>query len=80
LLFGRRNLLCACAAVYDQKEAEMTLVIDLISWCGTAAIIALFRYAWTHRKRKPEKRKRLPKLDRIGKSRAAEREWQNKPL
>ena len=52
-------------------------IIDAIVIAFLLAIVALFRYAWKHRKR-TVKRKRVPLErtgERYGKSRAAEREW-----
>lgn len=51
-------------------------VADWIVLALLAAIVKLLHYVWTNRKR-TLKRKRVPleRRDRIGKSRAAEREW-----
>lgn len=51
-------------------------VVDWIALAIVVGIIKLLHYVWTNRKR-PEPRKRVPleRMERIGKSRAAEREW-----
>lgn len=55
-------------------------VVDVIFGALLLAIVIVIRYAWTHRKITPQ-RKRI-KLDRngerYGKSRAAERDWGKK--
>lgn len=51
-------------------------VVDLIALAIIIAIVKLFHYVWTNRKRNsPAKRVKLERKERIGKSRAAEREW-----
>lgn len=51
-------------------------VVDWIALAILVAIIKLFHYVWTHRKvNSPAKRVKLERKERIGKSRAAEREW-----
>lgn len=51
-------------------------VVDWIALAIAVAIIKLLHYVWTNRKRtEPPKRAPLERMERIGKSRAAEREW-----
>lgn len=53
-------------------------IVDLIALAILAAILKLFHYVWTNRKRTvPRKRVKLEPKERVGKSRAAEREWRN---
>lgn len=51
-------------------------VVDWIALAIVVGIIKLLHYVWTNRKRpEPRKRVSLERMERIGKSRAAEREW-----
>lgn len=51
-------------------------IVDLIALAIVVGIIKLFHYVWTHRKvNSPAQRLKVERKERIGKSRAAEREW-----
>lgn len=52
------------------------MIIDTLVFIGLACGLYILYYIWKHRARpQPRRSVKLPKLDRIGKLKAGEREW-----